>query len=275
MVQCGYKVYFCIVLFFFNARCYAKTYFVSAATSGFGVAIAHELAKHGNGLILAARDEIKLNLIKREIESLYGVVCRTAIFDYKDKQSIQHLSPLFEQETLDGAVIIPARFTTLSTSSLLRSHEWQEMLDVGFIAPMHMIEMLLPALRKGSSLVVINGVTSVCYIPEYKNLNVLRKMWIAQIKNLVYQLGDCDIRVNAVSPGVILTDYHMRNIKKRAAAAKRDMQQQLAWEAREVPLGRHGSPQDLAHAVTYLLSDGAAHINGVNLLVDGGLSKAY
>jgi 3-oxoacyl-[acyl-carrier protein] reductase len=249
-------------------------YFIAAATSGFGDSITHTLATQGHSLMLGGRDERKLRVLKDALEAKHKGHYTIALFDYTDLASIERLGKQLKDETFDGLVVIPARFS-LSTSRLLSPDEWLEMFNVGFIAPMELIKALLPALRDESSIVIIDGVTSVCYIPEYKNLNVLRKMWIAQIKNLMHQFSHHKIRVNAVSPGVILTEYHTERVAQRADQAQRTVNEQLLVETQHIPLNRYGQPEDIANAVSFLLSNASAHVNGINMVIDGGLSSAY
>lgn len=262
---------------FILSICYANAsqrYFIAAATSGFGESICTLLAKEGHSLVLGGRDENKLNALKHSLEDLYQGQYSTELFDYKDLSSIERLGRRLKENNLDGIVIIPARFG-LSTNNLLLASEWREMFDIGFIAPLELIKELLPGLRDECSIVVIDGLTSVCYIPEYKNLNVLRKMWIAQIKNLIYQFADRKMRINAISPGIILTEYHTQRVAQRASNAGRTVQEQLNIETKNIPLNKHGQPEDIAQATLFLLSKSAAHINGINMVIDGGLNCAY
>lgn len=265
---------FCSIFLMTSSSLSAQRYFIAAATSGLGESICALLANAGHSLVLGGRDENKLNLLKKSLEDSYHGECSIELFDYKNLSSIARVGKNLEKNSLDGIVIIPARFS-LSTNNLLSASEWREMFDVGFIAPLELIKELLPASRDGSSIVIVDGLTSVCYIPEYKNLNVLRKMWIAEIKNLIYQFADRTMRVNALSPGVILTEYHTQRVAQRALKAGRTVKEQLKLETKNIPLNKHGQPQDIAQATLFLLSASSAHINGINLVIDGGLSCAY
>lgn len=252
----------------------SKRYLITASTSGFGIAICETLASEGHSLILAGRNEIKLNTLKANLEKKYHGKYTIELFDYSEPYSLPKLGSKLKNQTIDGIVVIPPR-VKITATEIPQSEEWADMFKIGFISPLEIIRQALPVLKPEGSIVVISGLTSVHYLENYKNSNVLRKMWIAEVKNLVYQLGDRKIRVNSISPGVILTEFHKIKIQERALKNNKTIEGQLKDEAVEIPLRQHGQPEDIAQSTSFLLSTKAAHINGVNLVIDGGLSKSY
>lgn len=103
------------------------------------------------------------------------------------------------------------------------------------------------------------------------NTNVIRKMWSAELKNLAYQLADKKIRVNAVSPGFVLTGYNKTRMRRRAEKDGVSFEDQFNTESlKENPLQELAVPKDVANTIVWLLS----HINGINLPLNGGQSKA-
>jgi len=249
-------------------------YLIMAATSGLGTAICETLASERNELILAGRDEKKLKNLKSELEKKYSGRYTIALFDYSEFASLQKLKEQLNNTPINGIVVIPPR-VKIPTSEVPSSGEWADMVQIGFIAPIEGIKQVIPLLQSESSIVIISGTSSANYLPTYKNVNVLRKMWVAEAKNLVYQLGDRNIRTNVISPGVILTDYHKDKVQDRATKNKKTITEQLDEETRDIPLRRYGQPSDVAQAVAFLLSNKSTYINGINLIIDGGLNKAY
>lgn len=81
--------------------------------------------------------------------------------------------------------------------------------------------------------------------------------------------------MNAVSPGVILTDLNKVKIQKRASDKGINFEEELKNATGAVPLRQYGLPIDVAKVVWFLLSDLSSHVNGVNLPIDGGESLAY
>jgi len=252
----------------------AKQYLITTASSGFGIAISAQLAHEGYSLILAGRDEKKLNRLKADLEVKYGGKYYVELFDYTNIKSINKFGEQIKKYNIDGIVVMPPR-SKINTSEIPSSEEWSNMFQTGFIAPLEIIKQTVPALQKNGSIVIISGLSSVNYLPEYKNSNVLRKMWIAESKNLVYQLEDQKIRVNCISPYIILTDYHNDKVKDRALKNNKSIDDQLLEETTLIPLQRYGQPEDIAQATAFLLSNKSSYINGINLVIDGGLNKAY
>jgi 3-oxoacyl-[acyl-carrier protein] reductase len=79
--------------------------------------------------------------------------------------------------------------------------------------------------------------------------------------------------VNTVCPGLILTKRQEELSFSRAADRKMTLEEYLEESARTIPAGRLGRPEEIGDVVTFLASEQASYINGVNLLVDGGSAK--
>ena len=88
---------------------------------------------------------------------------------------------------------------------------------------------------------------------------------------LALELGPFGITVNTVAPGYMLTRMHTEEIELQAHAAAVDASEMQRRLRAEVPLGRHGTGDDVAGAVTWLLSDDAAYVTGQTIGVNGGI----
>jgi glucose 1-dehydrogenase len=86
------------------------------------------------------------------------------------------------------------------------------------------------------------------------------------MRDLAVELGPLGITVNNVAPGAIATPINQNLLND---------QPKLNALLRNIPLGRLGTPEDVAHLVAFLASDEAAYVTGATLLVDGGLSRNY
>ncbi len=94
---------------------------------------------------------------------------------------------------------------------------------------------------------------------------------IALTQALARELGPSGVRVNAVCPGHIMTDLYVAAVGRRAAATNRTPEAVFADELAAVPLGRFGTPDDIAGVVAFLASDDAAYLTGQAINIDGGL----
>jgi len=103
--------------------------------------------------------------------------------------------------------------------------------------------------------------------PNYNVMGVAKAALEASVRYLARDLGPRDIRVNAISPGHIDTPIFEGWQKGEAL---RNMKEDLA---KAVPLGRMGDPDEIAKAVSFLASDDASYISGIELFVDGGVAQ--
>ncbi len=88
---------------------------------------------------------------------------------------------------------------------------------------------------------------------------------------LALELGPHGITVNTIAPGYILTDMHIQEIELRAARSGRSYDEERIAMADSVPLRRHGTPQDVADCVSWLLSDQSSYVSGQTVSVNGGV----
>ncbi|MEO8118866.1 MAG: SDR family oxidoreductase [Rhodoferax sp.] len=105
--------------------------------------------------------------------------------------------------------------------------------------------------------------------------HVIRCAWLAEAKTLAFALGHQGIHVNTLSLGGTLTPGYAASLEKRAAAAGMTIEQRLENETSNVPLRKYGRPAEVAAAVEGLLSAFSDHMTGLNVLHDGGFTRAY
>jgi 3-oxoacyl-[acyl-carrier protein] reductase len=268
------SILFLIIGIYIAPPIYAKTFLITCATSGFGQAIASALAEQNHDLILLGRDVQKLQELKDILEALYKGNYRIYGIDFKNANSFSVFKDTIKSTSLDGIVVIPPRYKC-SQDVIPATEEWQDFFNMGFLMPLEVLKASLSSLKNPSAIVIIAGITSVYYIPEYANSNILRLMWLGELKNLTFKLGPLGIRVNMISPNIILTTSHNKRIQLKADQEGISFKDQLEKESAEIPLHKFGTAEDVAEAVSFLISERAGHITGVNLLLDGGLSRAY
>jgi dehydrogenase/reductase SDR family member 4 len=115
-------------------------------------------------------------------------------------------------------------------------------------------------LKKGT-IIFIASIAGIDPMPAIAAYSVSKAGLIGLAKTLAKELGPTGIRVNAIAPGLIETKFSAALFSNRQAYEKIIAQ---------VPLGRHGQPQDVVGAALFLASDASAYITGQVIVVDGG-----
>jgi NAD(P)-dependent dehydrogenase (short-subunit alcohol dehydrogenase family) len=235
-----------------------KTIFVSGASSGIGKAIAIECSKMGAKLCISGRNSERLD---KTFESLDGQGHIQLTADLTIEDEIARLAEKLPQ--LDGIVHcagvgkpLPFQF---SGKKVL-----DEVMEINFTSHALLSHYLLKnrKIAKGGSIVFISSISGVyvssvggsVYSASKGALNGL-------LKGMAIELAPKLIRVNSVNPGMIDTDIYSQGIITS---------EQLKEDIQRYPLKRFGKPEEVAHAVVYLLSDASAWTTGSSLLIDGG-----
>jgi 3-oxoacyl-[acyl-carrier protein] reductase len=103
--------------------------------------------------------------------------------------------------------------------------------------------------------------------------NSIRAATVGLTKSLAMELGRDGIRFNSILPGWTLTERVQELMEFRAQNSNTTVEEEIAKQMTEIPLGRMGQPQEFANAAAFLVSPAASYINGVMLSVDGGIVK--
>ncbi|MCB1704067.1 MAG: SDR family oxidoreductase [Halioglobus sp.] len=139
---------------------------------------------------------------------------------------------------------------------------WQRLLDVNFLAPLTACQVLVPPMiaRERGSVIQITSDSSRTGAAGEAVYAGSKAALVAFSKSLAQEVGRFQVRVNCVSPGVVLTPM---------SAPNKDLLEKFS---KRVPLRRLGAPDDIAGAVRFLASDEASYITGQVLSVGGGLT---
>ena len=146
---------------------------------------------------------------------------------------------------------------------------WDRTFDVCVKSIFTVSKNVIPEMRKAGGGVIINNASVAAFL--YDSMwayNAAKSAVVKLTKDMAFQYGRENIRVNCVVPGLIDSALGRLRVAgdERAAADRQRIVQ------RQVPLGRQGTPEEVANAVLFLASDEASYCNGACLVVDGGLS---
>jgi NAD(P)-dependent dehydrogenase (short-subunit alcohol dehydrogenase family) len=143
--------------------------------------------------------------------------------------------------------------------------EWDDFFDVDMKPVWLTAKLALPAMRKAGkgSIVNICSIHGRLTYPGFFPYGAAKSAVLGLTRNLALDEGKYQIRVNAVSPGYILTDLTKGWLNAEAGRTERATSIQ--------PMGRMGEPDEVAKVVTFLLSDKSTYVSGSDWAVDGGL----
>ena len=237
---------------------HGKTIFVTGASSGIGRAISIECAKSGARVIVTDRDRQRL---EETLGLLSGSGHGLFIADINNDALIDEL--VAELPFLDGIVHCAGIVKTLPFP-FVNKESLSSVMNTNFTAPSVLSAKLIKKkkLVKGASIVFISSIAGkYCAQPANSIYAASKSAIDGMAKGMALDLAPNKIRVNTINPGMIDT-----NILNEGPISG----EQLEDHKKFYPLGRYGTPEEVAYAAIYLLSDASTWITGMSLLIDGG-----
>jgi 3-oxoacyl-[acyl-carrier protein] reductase len=237
---------------------------VTGGSRGIGRAIAHELAVMRAHVIInyvtnqAAAEETRYHI---EIAGGAATLCR---FDVADAQgTAQAFEAILDERGRIDILVNNAGVTRDSLVLRMKEEDWQQVLQVNLSGMYHCSKAVIrPMIRQRHGRIInITSIVGMIGNAGQVNYAAAKAGAIGLTKSLAREVASRGITVNAVAPGFIETEM----TQGLSAQAKADLIQQI-------PLGRWGTPQDVADCVSFLVSSCASYITGQVIQVNGGLS---
>ncbi len=235
-----------------------KKILITGASSGIGKGAAIECSKMGAKVIITARNEERL---QETLQQMTGEGHEIRICDLANNKAIKEMVDTLPE--LNG-IVNNAGFTITRPVRKIEEEAFQQIMQVNTIAPILTLKYLLNAkkLLNGSSIVFTSSLAGIGRMSVGNTMYGCSKGAIsAFIQGAAKELAPKGIRVNAVCPAMVETQILSAGVIT---------QEQVELTKKLYPLGRFGTPEDIARAMVFLLSDASTWITGVNLLVDGG-----
>ena len=232
-----------------------STAIVTGAGSGIGRAIAHRLAEDGYAVIVADRAAEGAQETVRQLQER-GYPARAAVLDITD--------PAATQALIDGAanlrvLVNNAGIFKTRDFDKLTADDFRKMYEVNLVAMFTLCQQAARVLPEGGR--IVNLASRAAFGARNYAHYVASKAGVAGFtKALALELAEKQITVNAVAPGVIVTDM----LLERAEGLEGLRVQQ--------PSGRLGQPEHIAHAVAFFVDPRAEYVTGQVAIVDGGRS---
>ena len=244
-----------------SGRLDGKVALVTGASRGIGRAIAQRLAAEGASVVLGARDQGKLQEVVAAILALGGKAEALALDVAQAESVAAGFETLLAAHGRLDHLVNNAGITRDTLLLRMKLEQWSEVLDTNLTGAFLCTQAALkPMLKQRAGRIVnITSVVGLTGNAGQANYAASKAGLIGFTKAVAREVASRNITVNAVAPGFIETDMTAAMTDK----AKQEM-------AAAIPLGRVGSPEDVAGAVSFLVSDAAAYVTGQVLAVDGG-----
>jgi len=237
---------------------------VTAASKGIGLAIAQQLADLGCDVAICARSEGGLETAKKDLEARGAKVVATSV-DVGDGDALKQFVADAAAE-LGGLDIVVAN---ASAGGGPGAAAWQANFDVDVMGSVRLVEAAMPSLAESdaASVVFISSTAALEFLGVPQAYNAMKAALIAHAGDLSQALAAQGVRVNVVSPGPIFFEGGSWEMIKNAAPPMYE------GALAQCAIGRMGTPEEVARAVSFLSSPAASLITGANLVCDGGFTK--
>ena len=245
----------------------SRTIVISGASGELGQAIAARFGREGHAIALLDRSD---ELVEAAVAQLKSTGIGNVVGVAADQLSAEQIESAVEKiaRTLGSpdVVVANAGYARLGGILEMSPKTWDLHVGINLSGTFYLCQAAarrMAAARKGGCLVLTSSCLALGHSDQASAYCASKAALLTLTRSLAAELGVYRIRANAVLPGVIET------------AMTRSVLEQPGCEAsvlRETPVGRLGSPEDVAGAVAYLASPEAGFITGATLLIDGGQS---
>jgi NAD(P)-dependent dehydrogenase (short-subunit alcohol dehydrogenase family) len=246
-----------------------KKVIITGASSGIGRAAALKFAENGAIVIAVGRNQKELSLLQEEAKEKNGAI-KPVLADVRETTQVDKLVTDAAESTGGIDVLVNAAGIigngSIETTTL---DDWDKMLDINLRSVFYMIQKCVPHLEKNKGNIVnVSSVTGIRAFPNVLAYCVSKAAVDQLTRCSALELAPKGVRVNAVNPGVVVTNLH-----KRSGMDDEKYQAFLEHSKTTHPLGRPGEASEVADLIYFLASEQAAWITGATYEIDGGRAQ--
>jgi NAD(P)-dependent dehydrogenase (short-subunit alcohol dehydrogenase family) len=244
----------------------AQQVIVTGASSGIGRAAASRFGRAGASVLVVGRDEASLAEVAAGIDRDGGqaAVCRADVTDSSAPDLI--LTTALDRFGAITTLVNAAGIIASGSVETTDDDGWDTMMDINVRAPFRLMRAATPALTASRGTIVnVSSVTGLRAFPGVLAYCVSKAAIDQLTRCAALDLASKGVRVNAVNPGVVVSNLH-----RRGGMNEENYAAFLARSRATHPLGRPGDPAEIAELIFFLASDQAAWITGETISIDGG-----
>lgn len=246
-----------------------KTVIITGASSGIGKASAKQFMEESANVVAFSRNPDRLERLKQDCADDDGrIVTMTGDVTREEDRKKLLRTAIEEYGKLD-VLVNAAGIITNGTIENTTEEQWDQMFDINLRSVYRMMQLAMPHLIQTKGNVV--NVSSVTGIRAFPNVLAycVSKAGVDQLTHCAaLEVAAQGVRINAVNPGVIVTNLH-----KAGGMAEDQYARFLDHSQTTHPLGRAGNPEEVADLILFLASKNASGITGVSYSIDGGRAQ--
>lgn len=243
-------------------RLTGKHALITGGTTGIGLATAQAFIAEGAQVAVTGRNPATLEEAKAILGKNAWVIASDAGRTDDQRQLAATLGERWSQ--LD-VLFINAGDVTHNLLAAWHEEAWDRLMDTNLKGPFFLIQALLPLLNNPSSVILCGSVSARIGLPASSAYAASKAALLSLARTLSAELISRGVRINGLSPGPVETPAMNK------FGLSDDEQRAMREEIKKlVPLGRMGTPDELAKAALFLASDDSSYMVGAELLVDGG-----
>ncbi|WBO21698.1 SDR family oxidoreductase [Sphingomonas abietis] len=245
-----------------------KVAVITGSSRGIGRAIAEEYAAQGARVVISSRKQAACDEVVAAINAQHGdgtaIAIAASISSKPDLEAlIAGARAAFGR--IDVLVCNAASNPYYGSMNGITDDQFRKILDNNVLSNHWLIQLVLPEMveRRAGAIVVVSSIGGLQGSQVIGAYNVSKAADFQLVRNYATEIGEHGIRINAIAPGLIRTDF-ARALWENPVAEARVKQ--------ATPLRRLGEPRDIAGAAVFLASDAGAYVTGQAIVVDGGVT---
>lgn len=251
---------------------------VAASSKGLGRATAVALARDGALVTINGRNAEQLERTAGEIRAETGGDVIAIAGDMRSAEDIARLvaETVERRGGLDIVVCNAGGPPAGVFEDFPDDQAWLDAVNLNLMSTLRLSRAALPHLkaRGGGSITNIVSTSVKQPIPHLILSNTARTGVVGLAKSLALEYAGQNIRVNNVCPGSTRTDRILGVARKKAEASRKTVDEILAEDAKAIPMGRIGEPEEFGRVVAFIASPAASYVTGQTIAVDGGVVKS-
>jgi NAD(P)-dependent dehydrogenase (short-subunit alcohol dehydrogenase family) len=243
-----------------------KVAVITGGSSGIGLATAQRFMAEGAHVFITGRRQSELDAAVKQIgENVTGVQGDVANFADLDRL---YATVKREKGRID-ILFANAGVGEFAPLGQITEAHFDKTFGINVKGTLFTVQKALPLMPDGASIVMNASITSIKGTPAFGVYAASKAALRSFARTWSVDLKDRKIRINVVSPGTVITPGY----KTELGMSDEQIEQLKVQTAAATPLGRAGTPDEIAKAVVFLASDDSSYINGIELFVDGGMAQ--